>query len=456
LDYDYTQEELKARPALPDGVIPDYYSAININSEQASDDSYVLMDELYIPEQDPYFGEAPIQIARTTDPNVINTKEDLLRHLLYEAYKLTGNESELDQVPLENGRWVFSTRWWPSGTISIYDEVAGGIKPVVGAQVLIRQWFTVRQGITDANGHFSTSSVRGSSRYVIQWERYNYSIRNGSLFQAELRGPVKKEEAWNYTINNGVGDSDDKYHALIHQAANDYYYGHRFGLISPPRNKELYSFGWQRQIKISAREISNGDYTGSYSHLKGDLSSGIISQISIRKWGSPSDEIYGTTIHELAHAAHSVLDRGSYDNLVRDAWIIPWEGGVVVNNNKRTLETWARTVETVMTLDRYETNFGNPNYSVYKNNFRNNYQNQTIFEENHYTSAGIDLMDYFNQRQSYGSNFPMDNVSGYTINQLEAAMVNSNSWWQWRDNLKSRFDNHTEQSVDELFNNWQN
>jgi hypothetical protein len=43
-------------------------------------------------------------------------------------------------------------------------------------------------------------------------ERYNYSIRNGSFFQAELRGPVKKKkESWNYTIN-GQGDSDDKYH----------------------------------------------------------------------------------------------------------------------------------------------------------------------------------------------------------------------------------------------------
>jgi hypothetical protein len=56
----------------------------------------------------------------------------------------------------------------------------------------------------------------------------------------------------------------------------------------------------------------------------------------------------------LQHTAHSVLDRGSYDNLVRDA-IIPWQGGAVVNN-RRTLETWARTVETVMTLDSIKLN----------------------------------------------------------------------------------------------------
>jgi hypothetical protein len=47
---------------------------------------------------------------------------------------------------------------------------------------------------------------------------------------------------------------------------------------------------YKDKLKIAAREISNGNYTGSYSHLK-DLSNGIIAQISIRKWDSPSDEI---------------------------------------------------------------------------------------------------------------------------------------------------------------------
>ncbi|MFT5254581.1 MAG: hypothetical protein ACI87N_003657 [Flavobacteriales bacterium] len=433
LDYEFTDEVLDSRPALIGNQVPNYYSAIKIDSETASEAHYETLEQLYIPEEDPYFGS-----NLSSKQKVSDKKEILLDKLLDEAFKLTGNK-RVDSQPKTSvtARWIFGTRWWPSGNISIYDEVAGANKPVVGAQVLIRQWFTVRQGITDANGNFSTSSVRGSARYIIQWERYNYSIRNGSFFQAELRGPVKKEESWNYTINNGQGDSDDKYHALIHQTAHDYYYGHRFGLISPPKNNHFYSFGLQRQIKIAAREISNGNYTGSYSHLKGDLSNGIIAQISIRKWDSPSDEIYGTTIHELAHAAHSVLDRGSYDNLVRDAWIIPWQGGAVVNNNRRTLETWARTVETVMTLDRYKTKFSISNYSLYKERATNNYQFLTISGDIHYTSAGFDLIDNFNQSLNYGANYPIDRVNGYTINQLEASLVNAKSWWQWRDNIKT-------------------
>ena len=78
----------------------------------------------------------------------------------------------------------------------------------------MRQWFTVRQGITDQNGYFRTGSVRGKARYKIQWERYHYSIRNGSLFQAETRGPKVKKQTWNHNIKGG----DDEYHGMIHTA----------------------------------------------------------------------------------------------------------------------------------------------------------------------------------------------------------------------------------------------
>jgi hypothetical protein len=78
-------------------------------------------------------------------------------------------------------------------------------------------------------------------------------------------------------------------------------------------------------------------------------------QISIRKWDSPSDEIYGTTIHELAHAAHSVLDRGSYDNLSEMHGL--FLGKRCCCYVMGELLKLSRTVETVMTLDRYKTKF---------------------------------------------------------------------------------------------------
>ncbi|HEX8577381.1 MAG TPA: hypothetical protein VF677_13890 [Flavobacterium sp.] len=442
LDYEFTDETLNTRPALPDGEFPSYYAAIRIDSEAASEAHYRMLEELYIPEEDPYFEDlAPAPEAG----KLSGKKESLLNELLNEAYQLTGNEREAADTDTAS-RIIFGRRWWPSGTIMVFDEIAGRNVPVQGAQVLIRQWFTVRQGITDGNGYFRTSSVRGSARYILQWERYHYSIRNGSLFQAETRGPNERDRPWNLAITGG----DDKYHALIHQAAHDYYYGHRFGLGSPPMNNE------GRQVKIAARELR-----GRSSAVKArEIWFG--AYISLREWGAASEKVYGTTIHELAHAAHRRLATGSYNNIVFDAYTNPCASGCndlgpISDNNRRLLETWPTTVEILFVLDRYKNKFGITNYSVYERNLQfENLQLQTIGAERHYTSVGYDLMDNLNQREFYNNyNLPVDRVSGYTIQQLENALIGARSWWQWRDNLKNRFDNPTERYLDELFNNWE-
>jgi hypothetical protein len=447
LDYEFTDEVLDSRPALLANQVPNYYSAIKIDSETASEAHYQTLEQLYIPEEDPYFGS---QLQK--NQRISTNKEILLNRLLDEAFKLTGNERQETTTKTSlTGKWVFGTRWWPNGNITVFDEVAGMNKPVVGAQVLIRQWFTVRQGITDENGNFSTSSVRGSARYILQWERYHYSIRNGSLFQAETKSATQqKEEPWNLNITGG----DDKYHALIHQAAHDYYYGHRFGLDSPPKNNFIYfiglpgqAFGVLGQIKIAARESAPWGIASSYSHIRGDLTYGLAPQIHIKAFGRPSDDVYGTTIHELTHAQHSVLDRGSYDNIVRDAFV---GSSSVQNRNRRLLETWPTTVEIMMTVDRYRTKFGNPTYQ-----YKRNKQSLTIQDENHYTSGGFDMIDDFNQSVIFDNRFPIDRVNGYTLKQLEQSLIGARHWGQWRDNIKNKYDNPTEQFVDELFNNWQ-
>jgi len=506
LDYEFTDDYLDNRPKLPDGKFPEYWVAVPIEKTLPSKVPYEILEELYIPEEDPAFNSKTKASSKGyTQKGIINDNEDLLRHLLNEAYTLTGNEDDLIEEPKEESnvqaKWIFGSKWYPSGTLKIWDDnagtsttttrvfshweyydcggdvlkskrridrtcrravyryetndVQGKYVPLVGAQVLIRQWFTVRQGITNQNGYFSTGSVRGRARYIIQWERYHYSIRNGSLFQAETRAPKERDKAWNHNIKGG----DDEYHGMIHTAAHIYYYGSRFGLTSPPTNATL-----KKQMKIAAREINGGSTGSSYSHIRNDLTLGLLAQVHIKAWNRSSDRVFGTTIHELAHAAHSVVDRGSYDNLVRDGWIIPWQGGAVKNNNRRCLETWASTVEIAFALNRYRDHFNQLNYeyTLLPNGLHlRNRQNQTIDYDNHYTSAGWDMIDNINQRThpDFGNGsiqFPIDRVSGYTIKQLEDALRGARSWWQWRDNIKNRYNNSTEQHLDELFNNWPN
>lgn len=297
-------------------------------------------------------------------------------------------------------------------TVDYNTNTAGSYVPLEGAQVLIRQLFTVRQGITDANGYFSTGTVRGRARYIIQWERYHYSIRSGAVGQAEIRGP-KQLSAWNHYIQDG---SLSQYYGTIHSAAHDYYYGDRFGLTSPPQN-DFFS----TQMKIGAYEESA---TSSSVHQRGDWTLGLLAHIHIKKWESPCQSVYGVTIHELAHAAHSDLDRESYNDLVWDGWISPClpsaescdNPGPTGNRNRRILETWATTVEIAFALKRYRDEFNQPVYEYEKRlssiNNSGNFQYFTIDQENHYTSVGWDMIDDFNQRSDFGSNFPLDQVEG--------------------------------------------
>ena len=321
------------------------------------------------------------------------------------------------------------------------DVENGSYRPEMGAQVLLRDTFTVGNEITDNNGNFRFREYRGNKRYIIQWERYEYSIRDGTTFQAEYRGPIRNSR-WDHDIRGG----EHEYFGRIHQGAFDYYYGDRFGLTSPPTNATL-----RRQIKIAARkENDQSSYVKARRIWFG-------ADISLQAWEDSSDEIYGTIVHELAHAAHRELDGSAYNNVVFDAYTSPcvsFNGcdnlGPTGNNNRRLLETWATTVELLFVLRRYRDEAGNPTYQYRDNNL----QFLRIDEENHYTSAGLDMIDDINQRAVFGVARPLDRVEGYTINQLEQALIGARSWWEWRDQIRTNYNNPTEGFLNELFANW--
>ncbi len=446
LDAEYKKEYLENR--IPDNdSIPVYYTAVPVG-KSLPNVKHEVLSELYIPEQDKYFSDVKDYKEYEVTGRVEN-KTDLFNNLLFSAYEQTGNEDELlTENSTPQARWIFGTRWRANGSIRVNDDIAG-VRPVTGAQVLMRQWFTVESAITDGNGNFQTGHLRGTARYVIQWERYNYSVRDGSFFQAETHGPNVKNQSWHPILNGGK----DEYHALIHQAAHDFYYGYRFGLISPPMNNHFYNFGRQSQIKIAGRLTNSG--ASSYSHLRSEITFALSAQVHVKSYGNPSDQVYGTTIHELSHALHSVKDRSTYNNLVRDAY---WfGGGQVLNRNKRLLESWPLAVETLMTLERYRVRYNITNYTVYQNLNSNlqNYQNRSIAANNHYTSGIYDMTDNFNQRR-FGNEFPNDRVEGFTIKELENALPNSAYWNAYRDRIKTMYPNkNTIQFVDELFANWQ-
>jgi hypothetical protein len=44
-----------------------------------------------------------------------------------------------------------------------------------------------------------------------------------------------------------------------------------------------------------------------------------------------------------------------------------------------------------------------------------------------------------------------DQVSGYTIKQIEDVLRDTSSWEDWNNNIKNRYENNTEEHLDRLF-----
>jgi hypothetical protein len=428
---------------LTDEQIPWQYFVVPVNFDYPNNIQYERLDNLYLPEEEKEINSQFVSLIQTTKigDNIDLSKSSLdfdeytIADLIEdESLYLTNNLDDDEKLEYQKEVASFISfrrrKFRPSGNILIWDDVAK-TRPVVGAKGMATRWFKRGQGISNSSGYWESSKrFRRKVRYKIKWDRYHYSIRRGQIGQANLRGPRCKCQ-WNITITG----KRDKYHALIHQAAHDYYYGSRFGLSSPPRN----SF-FRTQMKIAARP-----HEGSSSALHPLRSFGIWPFVSINRYNSRSDKIYAVTAHELAHTAHWNMDRGAYNNL-------GWDGYVRgIDGDKRTMESWASGVEVMFALQRYKNQFGLSWYNYDENNLQRN----TINEEPFYTSIVYDMIDNFNQRTEYSSSlYPNDNVYGYSILQVERGLRGARSWNAWRSNMINRHYNSTEQYVYQLFCNW--
>ena len=133
----------------------------------------------------------------------------------------------------------------------------------------------------------------------------------------------------------------------------------------------------------------------------------------------PSSDIYGTVIHEIAHASHWKMDGSGYRN-----------------SDLIVAESWARGVQWELTRMVY-----------------NNYPGGPTIRPN-YTQVVVDMID-FPTDNNYGSeNLSQDNVQGYSIRQIEDALINQTIWDGWKNNIINKFHNATENNLDALFNYW--
>lgn len=371
-----------------------------------------ILSELFIPRNSEGYSEEETKGQRRNEHGFSKTFS--LDKLETVSLYLTNNLSKEETEQIEHNKKYLSRRvcilwglicwnepdpWYPSGTIRIQDTELGW-QPIQGVKVRARRWFWTSTGYTDVNGNFRLGSFKRPVRYQIVWETYQFGIRQKWWWffakQAVHNGPYRKG-SWNANLtSNSLG----WFHGTIFQAAYHYYYQDINGLKRPYLN----SF-WKPRMTIRAHFEDNDDKHGVHSPVS---IAGIFARIRIYNPNRTSPQIYATTIHELAHASHS--------ELISFVWNKP---------ETKVSESWARGVQWSLTRMKY-AGYRPPYFGDY-------------------TGVVEDMIDGISG---------YDQVENYTIKEIEDALRGTKTWNEWRDKIKNKYNNDTEDNLDALFNFW--
>ncbi len=389
-------------PEVAEGQPTYQYAAIPIGHELPNV-MYEKLADVFIPEDAPMFASARMD-------------QCIPIMLTNEAMTITNNLEYL--IPIEDGcggggggggGGSTGCSYCPQGTMRVWDDTQNKFVPIVGLKVKARVFLNTKTAITNATGKYIIRhNFSNKKQYSLEWKRYDFTVRWYG-FDAGINGP-KTKGWWSLNIRGGLS----QFHATIFRAAHHYYYGNIKGLRRPPQN----SF-WKTQVKLKAVYAVNADAAGNHAPSRRFY---LGSQIKIFNPQFPTKNIYATTIHELAHASHWGMGRNSDYNQSEDV----------------VAESWARGVQWELTRMVY------PNYLGGQTNRPN------------YTQVVVDMIDRPSLiNHNNGSEIlSEDNVEGYTIRQIEDALIGERKWNEWRDNIKSKYTNGTQNNLDALFSYW--
>ena len=405
LDYEILVYDEYHDPAVPDSLPTYQYASVEVGHPLPTEVVWEKLADLYIPDE--YGDEDNMEILTRAGSAI---PEAFIDELVDKSLEITGNDEPYVETRARS-------KWRPAGKIT-YQSESLGLIGMEGIKVKARRWFTTHTGIVDAQGYYSCNGrFKRDANYSFDFERHDFHVK-GDGVKTDFNGP-KKEGDWNYHFSCATSKTEF-FGATVFRAAYHYYYKNIGGLHRPPEN----SF-WKSQMKLKAYNKKKETTNGNFSAPRGFL--GLGSQIKLYDPDRPEAELYATTIHELAHAAHwRMIVKEPNTGRVKDYH----------NAEDKMKESWAPGVQWYLTKMVY------PDYRGKK-------------PHDKYTNVVMDLIDgKENDNNRYGiSTIEGDKVSGYTITQIEQALIGCNTWNKWRDNIK-KYNNNTKQHVDELFEAW--
>lgn len=329
------------------------------------------------------------------------------------------------------------------GTITAWDNDSNSYVPIVGMKIkAFGGWFQTYYTTTNASGKFYVPKHFGGFVVSYKWENSKFIINRATTVLRDiddLFGPgitiatPLTQIYWSgYTKHIKIGDTT---RALTHQtlaahayrAAYHYFYGDVLATTRPfsqfytPIRKKF-------EIGINQNKVLDWAILGA-SHYFGptiNISARVLLFPTDLK-GMPSQYLYYLTLHEMAHTVH--FDRilnlwGSYPSYPMESC-----DGDCVENGLR--ESWGVGLANQITRTHYR-DFLSTDYQPYKGA---------------YTGLINDLVD--------DDNLPaIDQVSGYTVKQIESVLKEAVDLRSLVELLENRFDNPTENYLQPLLEYW--
>lgn len=370
---------------------------------------YKVLEELYIPDEEKVDQNGRDIISLVPKPNGVSVDD-----LVDKSLELTGNSENTGGSVMAR-----SNKWRPGGRITMQDTELGTVG-VEGLKIQARRWFTTHTGFVDQNGYYQCDGTyKNPANYSFNFERYEFEIR-GSI--SGVDGP-KMEGNWNQHYQR---NTKQNYHSNIFRAAFHYAYKNILNLRRPPQN----GF-WRTQLKIQANYFNDPDGTSNGNHNPARRFLGMGSAIHMYAPTRPSSGLYGTTIHEMAHASHWNMDKNNYNN-----------------GDKIVVESWARGVQWALTRMVYS------NYNLTSQYIRGSYTGvvQDLIDPAKLVQNGLYQADgnleYINA--SYN-----DQVANYNVRQVEDALNGNRTWIGWRNKMFNSYNNPTKNNINATFTFWE-
>lgn len=430
LDYEMNGRVSYHDPEIPDSLPTYQYASIDSLSWTTipvpQNVEVEILERLFIPDEDINDTNLTVQSCGATSYN------DAIEALVNRSLLLTGNLD--DEEMLEDGTMSSSSKWYPSGRITAYDDILDAQVPLEGVKVRVRRWFTTSTATTDENGYFTISKgFKNKVNYLIVWEGPKWDIRDGLIAQAYYNGP-KKQGAWNLNITDD-GHKSIRY-AAIHRAVYRMKHGNTYGIS---RINNFFT------TKICYIHNSFSNITGMYWL---EVGAGVLPDIFIFGKSENSNklrkvhEIISTTFHELGHASHFTNAPLTYAAI-----------------NMRYIESWASFVGYYLVLKEYQDlGYSQGPFTSYMVTGANHesiiyhkpdtYMNRQLTQigNTDYTPLFIDLYDNDNQWRLYDyytnhadnlnrELLPKDYIRSVPANILENFVFNSSNLSQIKTKL---------------------